>query len=177
MCRRPSTTVPTQSCSAASATSGSRWEQGGQHLHLPPQAPAPAAPPSPWQRHPSAAGTGRTRKPCDVMSLHHQQYGRAGCLSTTRSADVQGVFPHQWSRTCRDLSTKSNMDVQGVFSPQAVYGSTGCLSTTSSMDVQGVFSPQAVWKYRVYSKPIRLRTVFINEEMPDCSDPGSPVSE
>jgi hypothetical protein len=102
------------------------------------------------------------------VSLHHQQYGRAGCLSTTSSMDahcasgylsttssmdVQGVSPppavcmcrvsfhHQQSRCAGCHSTTSSIDVQGVSPP----------CTTSSMDVQGVSRPQAVWTGRVYA--------------------------
>jgi hypothetical protein len=82
------------------------------------------------------------------VSLHHQQYGRAG-LS----------FHHQQG-TCRVVSPPPAGDVQGVSPPPAVwkcrvslhhqqYGNAGCLSTTSSVEVQGVSPPPVVWKCRV----------------------------
>ncbi len=106
------------------------------------------------------------------VSFRHQQYGRAGCLSTTSSMDVQGVFLPLVVWTCRVsfhnqqygragcLSAKSSMDAQGVFSLPAVwtcrvsfrhkqYGRTGCVSITSSRNMQGVFPPQALWTCRV----------------------------
>ncbi len=75
----------------------------------------------------------------------HQHYWRAGCLSTTNSMDVQGVFPPStvWtSRVC------SSMDVQNVF-PSPIVWTCRVLSTTNSMEVQGVFPPSAVWTCRV----------------------------
>ncbi len=46
---------------------------------------------------PHTAENGRT----GCILVHHQQYGRAGCLSTINRMDVQGVFLLPAIRTCR----------------------------------------------------------------------------
>jgi hypothetical protein len=55
---RPSNMTPTQSCSAASATSGSRWATGRTTSPPLTSSPAPAAPQSPQRCHPGSAGPG-----------------------------------------------------------------------------------------------------------------------
>jgi len=81
------------------------------------------------------------------VSFHHQHYGRAGCLSTTSSMDVQGVSlpPAVW--TCR-VSFHHQPHACRVSLYHQMYARAGCLSNTST-DVQGLYPTPAVWTRRV----------------------------
>jgi hypothetical protein len=65
---------------------------------------------------------------CRVFSVHHQQYGHAGCVS---------VHHHQYGQwLCRVSFCPITSSIAN--------GHAGCLSTNSSMNVQVVFPPQAL---------------------------------
>ena len=88
---------------------------------------------------------------CSVSS-HHQQYGRAGCLSTTSSMDVQGVSlpPAEW--TCR----------VSLYHQQ--YGLAGCLSTTSRMRAGCLFTTRCMHVQGVFPTPVRTCRVSIHHQ-------------
>jgi hypothetical protein len=82
---RPSTTAPTPSSSAASATSGSSWATGRTTSPPPASSPAPAGLPSPWrprqrQHHPGAAGPAGNCPPpprCKARTLKARAHATA----------------------------------------------------------------------------------------------------